>query len=59
MDFHLPSEPLFQIGVSVKNQNRTANSVDSDELFHLNLRCLRRYLYRTTGLIGLSLNLAG
>ena len=28
------SEPLFQIGVSVKNQNRMANSVDPDEMAH-------------------------
>ena len=49
--FHLWiwSEPLFQIGDSVKNQNRMANSVYPDETdlhepSHLDLLCLYWYL---------------
>ena len=40
---------MLQTGMSVKNQNRMANSVDPAEtahfeLFHQDLHCLHRYL---------------
>ena len=46
-------------GVSMKNQNRTANSVDSDETAHyepshLDLHYLHRYPNRSTRLKGLT-----
>ena len=34
---------LLQMGMSFKNQNRVANSVDSDEPSHLELHFLQRY----------------
>ena len=48
--FHLwiLPEPLFQIGISVKNQNIMANS--HYEPSHQDLHCLHMYLYRSTGL---------
>ena len=49
---------LLQIGISVKNHNRKANSVDPHEmayyeLSHLDLHCLQRYLYLSVGTKGL------
>ena len=46
------------MGMSVRNQNRMANSVDPDEMahyepFHLDLHCSIRYLYKSAGLKGL------
>ena len=48
----------MQIGLSVKNQDRMASSVEPDETarykqFHLEPHCLQRYLFWTAGLKGL------
>ena len=47
------------MGLSVKNQNRMANTVDPDETAqyepsYLYLRCLQMYLLWSAGLIGLN-----
>ena len=47
--------PLLQIGMSVKNQNRIAKSVDPDETAHdepshQDLHCLHTYLVWSTGM---------
>ena len=54
--FHLWiwSEPLFQTGVSVKNQNRMSNSVDPDEMAHhepshYDLHCLQKCSFDLQG----------
>ena len=61
--FHLWiwSEPLFQIGVSIKNQNRMANSVDPDETAHYepshqDLRCLQKQMVWSAVLKGLTMS---
>ena len=49
--------PLLQLGMSVKNQNILANSVNPDETAqnepsHQDLHCLQRYLVWSEGLKG-------
>ena len=56
--FNLGAWSLLQIEMSVKNQNRMANSVEPDETAHYEpphqaLHCLHRYLIRSTGLNGI------
>ena len=55
---------MFQIGVSVKNQNKMTDSVDPDETARnepsdLDLHYLYRYLFWSVGMNGLRLELSG
>ena len=54
--FKADENPLFQRGLSVKNQNRMANSVDPEEtaqseLSHQDLQCLQKKFW-SAGLKG-------
>ena len=44
----------MQVGISVNNQYKMANSVDPDDPSHQDLQCLQRYLVRSAGAEGIN-----